>query len=210
MSDRLQCQSTLETLPTKAFGTPLKANSRRRFGVLRRYAVLAALFTAIPLSSLVSASPQDLRIGCPDDDIPCMVVTGQRTVYSNEAIHAIRQAELRRMQEQMLMAELERQRKMKAPEDDDNGQAVCEFLVEAGFAVAGIYVSGPAYAAIKAAAAANTALKGAKVAKVIVDVNNKVRVFMDNVPASMRALGAVAGIVLERVYSGLRDSAHGY
>lgn len=73
--------------------------------------------------------------------------------------------------------------------------------MEAGVAFAGVYVSGPAYAAIKAAAAANTALKGAKVAKVIVDVNSKVRVFWENVPTYVRAVGAIGGVTLERVFS---------
>ena len=131
-----------------------------------------------------------------------MVVTGQRSGSSSEAITAMMQAELRRQMREELKKELELQSEMEFDEEDvDNGQATCEFVVEAGLAVAGIYTSGPLFGAIRAAAAANTALKGAKVAKVVVDATNKVRVFLENVPWKVRAVGAVFGVGLDRVFS---------
>ena len=86
-------------------------------------------------------------------------------------------------------------------EENDTDRALCEIAIEAGFAVAGISVSGPVFVAVRGTLAANAASKGSRLAKVVGNADNMVQVYREKVPTWARALGAVVAVGIERLVS---------
>lgn len=164
---------------------------------------VSIVFLTIPLVFFGSAAYAG---GYDDSDDPPIevveVVAPRVTQVSSTSLFLWGQEQL--LSQEELKKQIEQKEEMAFDEDceeEDNARAICEFLVEAGFAVTGVYVSGPLFVAYRAAVAANATLKGSKLAKVVVKVDNKVQLYLENVPASVRAFGAVVGVALERVLS---------